>query len=62
MKQHQTVKLLAALAVAFSLGSLVVLAILATQTGEVHWSIFIGSMIIFLGAGSRLRKSRLGFN
>jgi len=62
MRQHQTVRLFAALAVAFSLGSLVVLAILAVQTGEVHWNIFIASMIIFLGASSRLRKSRLGFN
>ena len=62
MKQPQTVRLLALLAIAFALGSLVVLAILAMQTGEVHWNIFIGSMIIFLGAGSRLRKSRFAFN
>ncbi len=59
MAKLQLTSFLAALAVACAVTALVVLAIAALRTGEPHLETFIPIFIIALGAGARLRKSRL---
>jgi hypothetical protein len=60
MTKHQIVRLLAVLAIAFSVASLVVLATAALQTGQVQRAAAIASFVVLVGAGSRLLKSPLG--
>jgi hypothetical protein len=57
MTRPKLVKVLAMLAVAFSIATLAIQAVTMSQGGEVHWISFSASFIVLLGAGSRLRKS-----
>ena len=57
MTEPKFVRLLAILAVAFALASLIAQAVAAVQGSEMQGAALSMSMTMLIGAGSRLRKS-----
>jgi hypothetical protein len=57
MTKPKLVRLLAMLAIAFALASLIAQAVAVLQGSEMQGAAFSLSLIMLMGAGSRLRKS-----